>query len=100
MLKQKVIDLSMFPNLGYLRQLVVRNLGALPRRLDVFQLIPTSTIAGDTRYALETDGHVTPGFRLREDYIEIDDAYESGGVGMFDIEEAAQVLARELAEVA
>jgi hypothetical protein len=105
MLKQKVIDLSIFPNLAYLRQLVIRQLGSLPRRLDVFRLLDTEDQCGAGLmapcYVLETDSHVTPPFVMDDDGMNVIGI--KGGLSIFtpdEVDEAAQVLARELAEVA
>jgi hypothetical protein len=108
MLKQRVTDLSIFPNLAYLRQLVIRQLGSLPRRLDVFRLLDTEDQCGAGLmapcYVLETDSHVTPPFVLDKDGMNV--LGIKGGLSIFtlntldEVEQAAQVLARELAEVA
>lgn len=104
MLKQKIIDPTSVPFLGTLRTLVLRHLGRLPERLDVFKLTTCSDFPGmaamTPRYVIETNSHMTPPFAIGEDGVELEHTEDLGSVGHLDWEDAAKFLARELVEVA
>jgi hypothetical protein len=123
MLKQKVTDLSSVPMLSYLRALIVRHMGSLPERLEVFRLTPSSDFPGiaalSPRYTLETPNHMTPTFSFTRmeakdamlcglpvpmgmdvvDIVEVEGLHEPISVALLGIDEAAESLARELVEV-
>jgi hypothetical protein len=102
MLKQRLTNLP--PILSALRVLVLDQLGRPETaRCDVTRVLPRS--ADHTghmvpRYWLETDGHVTPSFLIKDDVIEVEHVEDFGSIALMDLDDAAEWLARELAEVA
>lgn len=104
MLKQKITDVISYPSLFALRSRLVACLGTIPDRLETIQLIDTTDFNGlsafTPRYVFETDTHVTPPFALDGDSVEIPEPEEPTSVSQMTLDEAAVVLARELAEVA
>lgn len=104
MLKHKVTDVSSNPSLHTLRSRLVACLGAIPDRLETIQLIDTTDFNGlssfTPRYVFETATHVTPPFAIDGDNVEISEPEEPTSISQLTLDEAAAVLARELAEVA
>lgn len=103
MLKRKLTDVISYPSLFALRSRLVACLGTIPNRLETIQLIDTSDFEGlsafTPRYVFETETHVTPPFALDGDSVEISEPEEPTSISQLTLDEAAAVLARELAEV-
>jgi hypothetical protein len=86
------------PRLGRLVELVADELRRPPATIQLYGL--RSRRWPGERYALEAGDSVTPAFDLGDLHVEIDEPEDLGSVALVAFDEAARLLARELADLA